>query len=135
MLALTVRLVCSLAIVVGLMLLLAKFAGRRFQGRPGAAIRVMHRQSIGRGQSVAVISVGTRVLVIGTTEHQVSLLTEVEPDELEVYDDPQPVVVPKQPRTAPLSGSLLSATTWKQAWQAAVGDGRAAPPTSGTETV
>jgi flagellar protein FliO/FliZ len=129
MLALTVRLVCSLAVVVGLMLLLAKFAGRRFQGRPGAAIQVMHRQQIGRGQSLAVVSVGTRVLVIGTTEHQISLLTEVEPDELELEEEVASVEVrePRQPRApkpqgakpAPLSGSVLSAATWKQAWQAA----------------
>lgn len=120
MLALTVRLLCSLAVVVGLMLLLARFAGRRFQARPGAPIQVMHRQQIGRGQSVAVVAVGTRVLVIGATEHQVTLLTEVEPDEIEAYDDqPDDVPTPRAPRPAALSGSLLSATTWKQAWQAA----------------
>ncbi len=82
MLELTVRLVCSLALVVGLLLLIARFAGKRFQGRPGAAVRVIHRQPISRGSAVAVVTVGTRVLVLGTTEHQVTLLTEVEPDEV-----------------------------------------------------
>ncbi len=118
MVALTVRLVCSLAVVVGLMLLLARFAGKRFQGRPGAAIQVMHRQSIGRGQSVAVIAVGSRVLVVGTTEHQISLLTEVEPDEVQApdltYDDTPKAGAQRQ---VP-AGSVLSPATWKQAWEA-----------------
>lgn len=120
MLALTVRLVCSLAVVVGLMLLLARFAGRRFQARPGAPIQVMHRQQIGRGQSLAVVSVGTRVLVIGTTEHQISLLTEVEPDELEVDvpDLPESDAPKPRARRQVPAGSVLSPQTWKQAWEA-----------------
>lgn len=82
MVELLLRLVFSLALVVGLLMLVARFAGRRFQGRAGATIRVVHRQPIGKGTGVAVVAVGTRVLVLGTTEHQVSLLTEVEPDEI-----------------------------------------------------
>ena len=82
MTALALRLVFSLAIVVGLLLLLARFAGRRFQGKTGAVIQVVHRQQLSRGSGVAVVTVGERVLVLGTTEQQVTLLTELEPDEL-----------------------------------------------------
>jgi flagellar protein FliO/FliZ len=84
MLGLVLRLVCSLALVLGLLLLIARFAGRRFQGRAGAPVQVVHRQPISRGSSVTVVTVGTRVLVLGSTEHQVTLLTELEPDELEL---------------------------------------------------
>mgnify|MGYP003350055048 CR=1 FL=1 len=79
---LAVRLVGSLALVVGLLLLIARFANRRFKAPSGAAIQVVQRQALGRGQGVAVISVGTRVLVLGTTEQQITLLAEVEPDEI-----------------------------------------------------
>lgn len=79
---LAVRLLGSLAIVVGLLLLIARFVNRRFKAPTGAAIQVVHRQALGRGQGVAVVSVGTRVLVLGTTEQQVTLLAEVEPDEV-----------------------------------------------------
>ena len=78
MIELTVRLVASLAIVVGLLLLTVKVGGKRFQARGGAPVRVVHRQALSRGSAVAVVEVGSRILVLGTTEHQVSLLTELD---------------------------------------------------------
>lgn len=124
MAGLLIRLVCSLAVVVGLLMLLARLAGRRFQGRSGAAIQVIHKQPLSRGSSVAVVSVGTRVLVLGTTEHQVSLLTEVEPDEVGIdLTEPDPAEAEDAGRNPgevrPLSGSLLSPQTWRQALSAA----------------
>ncbi|SEB88921.1 flagellar protein FliO/FliZ [Nocardioides exalbidus] len=86
MLELTVRLVVSLAIVVGLMLLLARLAGKRYGARAGAPVQVLHRQALSRSASVAVVTVGGRVLVLGTTDQQVSLLTELDPDELELEE-------------------------------------------------
>lgn len=80
------RLVASLAIVVGLMLLLAKVAGKRYGARAGAPVQVLHRQSLTRSASVAVITVGSRVLVVGTTDQQVNLLTELDPDDLDLAD-------------------------------------------------
>ncbi len=82
MLELTVRLVVSLAVIVGILLVLTKVGSRRFQGRTGALVRVVHRQPLSRTSALAVVTVGGRVLVIGTTEHQVSLLAELDPDEL-----------------------------------------------------
>lgn len=80
--ALAFRLLGSLAVVVGILLLIARFVNRRFAAPVGAPVQVMHRQQLGRGQGVAVISVGSRVLVVGTTEHQITLLTELDPDEV-----------------------------------------------------
>ena len=140
MLELIIRLVASLAVVVGLMLLLARFMGKRYGARAGAQVQVLHRQPLSRSSSVAVITVGSRVLVVGTTDHQVSLLTELDPDELElttvaletedllVEDDAVPAPVAPVRKTAgtnagspagPLSGSLLSPQTWRQALAAA----------------
>lgn len=96
MLALTLRLVLSLAAVVGLMLLLARLARRRMHGGPGTTVEVLHKQQLGRGSGVAVVRIGERLLVLGSTEHQVSLLTEMSADELldglpeELLDEPVP---------------------------------------------
>ncbi len=145
---LAVRLIGSLALVVGLMLLIARFANRRLQTPVGAAIQVVHRQALGRGTGVAVVSVGTRVLVLGTTEQQVTLLAEVEPDEVGLeIDDAVPgtllaptaaggperaaVRLPTLPGTltGPLAGSVLSPQTWKQTLAAFTGrTGAAAEP-------
>lgn len=147
MLELTVRLVVSLAIVVGLLLVLARVGARRFRGQSGALVRVVHRQPLSRTSAVAVVTVGSRVLVLGTTEHQVSILTELEPEELEgeaepIFEDDEasaediatldtmggrtmgartlrPMLAdPLEPRGA-LAGSVLSVQTWRQALQVA----------------
>ena len=103
MLELTVRLIASLAVVVGLLLLLAKVSGRRMRGRAGSLVQVVHRQPLSRSSAVAVVTVGSRVLVLGTTEHQVSVLTELDHDELasdlvlvpgEDDEDGEPTTVP-----------------------------------------
>ena len=157
MIELVVRLVFSLAVVVGMLLLLAKFSAKRFRGGSGSLVQVVQRQPLSRTSSVAVVTVGSRVLVLGTTEQQVQLLTELDPDELDVPQveeiasapaleaapglevaAPAPRLVrprrlPKrEPTSSPalrdadvvaaegaLSGSVLSAQTWKQAFAAA----------------
>ena len=86
MLELTLRLVFSLAVVLGLLLLLARLGSRRFKGQRGAIVRVLHRQPLTRTTSVSVVSVGSRILVLGTTEHQVRVLTELDPDDLDAAD-------------------------------------------------
>jgi flagellar protein FliO/FliZ len=125
------------------MLLIARGVNKRFKAPAGAAIQVVHRQALGRGTGVAVVSVGTRVLVLGTTEGQVTLLTEVEPDEVglapetmipvgtEPELDPEtgeeivPAARPSRPRLplpeGALAGSVLSAATWKQTLAAFTG--------------
>ncbi|WP_248580329.1 flagellar biosynthetic protein FliO [Nocardioides sp. InS609-2] len=129
MLELVVRLVFSLAVVVGLLLLLARFGAKRFNSGTNAPIKVLHRQSLSRNGSVALISVGGRVLVLGTTDQQVSLLTELDPDEIDV-PEPTSIFRPKsgevdvvstsldQPKAA-VNGSILSPQTWRQAFDAA----------------
>lgn len=83
MLELTIRLIVSLAIVVGLLLVLARLGARRFNGSSKAMVHVMHRQQLSKASSLAVVSVGGRVLVLGTTEHQITVLAELDPDELD----------------------------------------------------
>ncbi|HET6151969.1 MAG TPA: flagellar biosynthetic protein FliO [Marmoricola sp.] len=83
MLALTVRLIASLMIVVGLLLVLARVGARKFRGNSGALVHVVHRQALSRTSAVTVVTVGSRVLVLGTTEQQVRVLAELDPEELE----------------------------------------------------
>jgi flagellar protein FliO/FliZ len=147
MIELVIRLVFSLAVVVGMLLLLAKFSAKRFRGGSSSLVQVVQRQPLSRTSSVAVVTVGSRVLVLGTTEQQVQLLTELDPDELDVplpalassevvaeattVDDVRPRLVGTSSEVAvrtttsddvvqgALSGSVLSAQTWKQAFAAA----------------
>ncbi len=148
MVELVVRLVVSLTIVVGLMLLLAKLSMRRFQGRGDVLVRVVHRQALSRSSSIAVVTVGSRVLVLGTTEQQVQLLTELDPEEIADADVTElPVAGPSEQRAVtgsalatpstyaaqgPLTGSLLSAQTWKQALTVATRRQAASDASSGT---
>ena len=48
MLELTLRLVFSLAVVLGLLLLIAKISSRRFKGQHDSLVRVIHRQPLMR---------------------------------------------------------------------------------------
>src|SRR3954454_20384929 len=82
MIELTVRLVFSLSVVLGLLFLCARLAGRRFKSRHDALVQLVHRQPIGRHASVSVVNVGGRILVLGTTDQEVRLLTELDPAEI-----------------------------------------------------
>jgi flagellar protein FliO/FliZ len=127
-LELAVRLILSLSVVLGLLLLLARFGGRKFRGNREAMVQILHRQHLTRGSSISVVSVGSRVLVLGTTEQQIRVLTELDPDEialpvadlaLEVDDQPKAVTALPSIGNTPLAGSVLSVDTWKQALAAA----------------
>jgi flagellar protein FliO/FliZ len=83
---LLVRMVLSLGLVLGLVYLAARVvrrngAGLRL-GLPGGrtrhepAIIVLDRQALTRNASVAVVQVGGRTMVVGITEHEVSLLAD-----------------------------------------------------------
>jgi flagellar protein FliO/FliZ len=133
MLELAIRLVFSLAVVLGLLALLTKFGSRRFRGRNDAMVQVLHRQHLSRGTTVSVVTVGSRVLVLGTTEHQVHVLAELEPDEVMNHlagsaldvepdvaddDDAEVLTLPTSSESV-LAGSVLSVDTWRQAFAAA----------------
>jgi len=162
MFELAIRLVFSLAVVLGLLFLLTKFGSRRFRGNKDALVQVVHRQHLSRGTAVSVVTVGSRVLVLGTTEHQVRVLAELDPDEVAehlpetiagdvltlVPSAGEPIELPaakpagahraaapggrqgpakggrraatRAPEGA-LTGSVLSADTWRQALAAATG--------------
>ncbi|MGZ4436866.1 MAG: FliO/MopB family protein [Nocardioidaceae bacterium] len=133
MLELAVRVGASLCVVLGLLWATARIGSRRLGGGSRALVRVRGRQALSRTSSLAVVEVGSRVLVVGVSDGGVRLLTELDPGELEVEipDDVAAVATARGGRRAArrtrpgavpataLSGSLLSAQTWKQAFAAA----------------
>ncbi|WP_447646860.1 flagellar biosynthetic protein FliO [Nocardioides zeae] len=136
MIELVIRLVFSLAVVVGLLLLCARVAQRRTGGRRGDLVTVVQRQALSRSSTVTVVTVGSRVLVLGTTEQQVSVLAELDPEEvaggldgnegLDGHDDlgPDPVDAPSV-----LSGSTSHLRLLRDAGTGTVPGTTLVPPT------
>lgn len=92
------RLVLSLGLVFALLAVVARVAGRRLKP-VGGPLQVLHRQGLAKGSSLAVVAVGERVLLLGATEHQVQLITELDYDDLPeaetvVVGEPTPVIPP-----------------------------------------
>ena len=99
------RLVVSLAVVLLLLVFLARYlnnrqlGGGRPVGRPGrrkplAHVEVLSRHGLSRGSSLAVVRAGALLLLVGVTETSVTVLRELEeqPEELTpglVQDVPQ----------------------------------------------
>jgi flagellar protein FliO/FliZ len=141
MVELTVRIVFSLLIVLGLMWGLARFVHRPVRGKRGGLVAVLGRQQLSKGACVAVVRVVDRAMVLGVTDGQVTLLGEADLSAVEDYQPEQPVhrqAVPlaqlpglgagtatgaaavKSPvgliesGSGRLAGSVLSASTWSQ---------------------
>jgi len=101
---LLVRVVVSLGVVLAIMAGTAAVlrrsglvgtvpAARRGTRRRGAPVEVIARHGLSRASSLAVVRLGGRALVLGVTEHQVTLLTEVDPAELDTQPDPDDTLV------------------------------------------
>jgi flagellar protein FliO/FliZ len=101
---LVLRIGFSLLIVFGLMWALARVVRRPLSGRRGlSSLAVLHRQQLSRGSALAVVQVGDRVMVLGVTDQQVSLLgeTDLAAFETEPHASEQrmPVGMEPSPRT------------------------------------
>lgn len=124
-----VRLILSLAFIAAVLYFASKVATKRGLGGPTGVIEVVARQRMGRASSVSVLRVAGRVLVVGSTEEQVTLLAEVEDDELQAVLAAQarPAVVGTNGETTELraarvpvpragsgalAGSVLDRSTW-----------------------
>ena len=90
-LILFVRLILSLAVVIGLMWVAANVLRKRgFSGvagrhlKRGPEIELIARRPLGRNASIAVVRIGDRSLVVGVTDHQVTNLGEYEMTEIEL---------------------------------------------------
>ena len=80
-LAYLVSLVAVFALVVGLAYFTAKFVGSRFNARSSGGGRVLENLPLGPNRSVCVIKIAGRVFLLGVTEHNITLLSEITDDE------------------------------------------------------
>ena len=82
------RMVLALGLVLGLLWLFSKFGrGRQNKGRSRwmshgdeGKIEVMDRRSLGRHSSIAVVRAAGRIVVVGQTPQQISVLLDARPD-------------------------------------------------------
>lgn len=131
---LALRVLLSLAAVLGIIWYAQRRIGRGSRAKAGKAITIVGRQGIGAKASVAVIDMDGKRFLLGVTEHQVTILntsdapaaraeafsqvleaqtTESEPTML------APAAVTKaapEPPKGLLAGSILSPDTWRRAF-------------------
>jgi flagellar biogenesis protein FliO len=83
------RMILALGLVLGLLWLFSKFGrsrqvksrGRWMQGGVDTSrIEVMDRRSLGRHSSIAVVRAAGRIVVVGQTPQQISVLLDADPD-------------------------------------------------------
>ena len=110
---LALRVIVSLAVVLGVLWWLQKKLSKRGIGKAaGKAITLIGRQAVGPKASVAVVEIDGRRLVLGVTEHAVTVLHSVDQHLVERQLHPfevslaeaQPVIYPDnvRPITAPV---------------------------------
>ena len=116
-----IRLVLSLAFVGGVLWFAARLAKKKGLGSSNGVIEVVARQRMGRASSVSVLRVAGRVLVVGSTDDNVTLLAEVEDEDLQyalaaqgtTSDGPATRPAPiARTGSGALAGSVLDRGTW-----------------------
>lgn len=136
------RLLVSLAVVLGLMWVIARRIKRPGRGKSSRLIDVLGRQQLSRSSSVALVRVLDQALILGVTDAKISVLGEADLDsatqrltEARAPRAAAPARTTRVPGTiprtttsvtaaeppaqrGPLSGSALSASTWRQAVEA-----------------
>ncbi|WEO78990.1 flagellar biosynthetic protein FliO [Cryobacterium sp. SO2] len=138
------RVVLSLAVVLGLLWVLQRRLGRGSGARATNVVTVVGRQGLGQKASVVVVDVDGRRFVLGVTEQSISVLHGSEPapaalaavpatsataferslhaattgDDVTAQSEPEPPLAfrPRRDRSHPprLAGSILSPSTWQQ---------------------
>jgi flagellar protein FliO/FliZ len=111
--SLFLRLTVSLGVVLVLVRVAAGLLQRTAAGGGGlrrrrgpAEVEVLLRQPVGRRASISVVRAGNRALLLGITEHTITLLAEDDPDVLVP-------LAPETPRTAsPADGRASASPAW-----------------------
>jgi flagellar protein FliO/FliZ len=108
-----VRLLLSLVFVGVVLWFAARVAKKRGLGQGNGLIEVVARQRMGRSSTVSVVRVAGRVLVVGSTEEQVTLLAEVDGETVEEAIQERQAAV--RPLTAAASGPALAGSVFDRA--------------------
>jgi flagellar biogenesis protein FliO len=94
-LGLFVRLLFSLAVVIGIMWMaatvirrrgFAPMSGARGRGGRGVQVEVLARRGFNRNASIAVVRVGDRSMVVGVTDHYITKLDDVDIETIELNE-------------------------------------------------
>jgi flagellar protein FliO/FliZ len=121
-----VRLVLSLAFIAWVLWFAARVARKRGLGAGNGLIEVVARQRMGRASSVSVVRIAGRCLVVGSTEEQVTLLAEVDGEDVEeALAERQAALRPAgdaegRAPASPSSGVLAGSVFDRGGWAAAV---------------
>ena len=109
-----IRLVLSLAFIGGVLWFAARVAQKRGIGQGNGLIEVVARQRMGRASTVSVVRIADRVLVVGATEEQVTLLAEVDGDVVEeaIAERRLAVAQPAGAGAPALAGSVFDRNGW-----------------------
>ncbi len=110
-----IRLVLSLAFIGGVLWFAARVAKKRGIGQGNGLIEVVARQRMGRASSVSVVRIADRVLVVGSTEEQVTLLAEVDGDVVEEAIAERRLAA-AQPASAGAPGVLAGSVFDRNGW-------------------
>src|SRR6476661_7646811 len=91
------RLLVSLAVVLVLLVMLARWASKRGlgSGRPGRStveVEVLSRRSLGKASTLQVVKVGSQVMVLGVTDRGVTVLGELGDEDVVPATPPLSVV-------------------------------------------
>jgi flagellar protein FliO/FliZ len=76
------RLLGALLLVMGGLFVAVRLAGRYRSGSK-SSLRVIARVPLTKGSSLVMVTVGKRILLLGTGEHGVSMLSEVSAEDVE----------------------------------------------------
>jgi flagellar biosynthetic protein FliO len=76
-----------LALLYGVLWLVKRYYGRQASAPKGAGIVLMQTAQLGPGRALHLVGVGSKTLLLGATSQQVSLLAELDPEDLEVEPD------------------------------------------------
>jgi flagellar protein FliO/FliZ len=126
-----IRLILSLGFVALVLLYAARLAKKRGLGQSSNLIEVVARQRMGRSSTVNVVRIADVVLVVGATEEQVTLLTELDSDAVDAAlrerspvrltaardsaedtDAVYPAAVARSSSSGVLAGSVLDRDGW-----------------------
>ena len=121
-----IRLILSLAFVGGVLWFAARLARKRGLGSTGGLVEVVARQRMGRTSTVNVLRIADRVLVVGATEEQVTLLAELDGDAVETSlaeraataspAEGGPAVPAPRPGGVRVGGALAGSVFDRQGW-------------------
>ncbi|MBD3297070.1 MAG: flagellar biosynthetic protein FliO [candidate division Zixibacteria bacterium] len=79
---LAIALIVVVVLIWGTLWVAKRVMSGRLMGHSDSPVRILERCHLAPKRSVDVVSIGNRVLVLGVTEHNIGLLTELQPGDL-----------------------------------------------------